>query len=664
VVVDLSLFLRYDDRRFYFCIPMKKRYFIFIFLLIVLVNPVQAAPIGQQVIFNVDSSYQAQGRNQSIATLREISQYAYFYVDNNYWNKILPARRQDILDSLKELGQEFDKVIYPKEREVFGSEWKPGIDNDERITVLIVELKEEAGGYWNAHDEYPRSLVPESNEREMVYLNALYITDPLAKSFLAHEFQHLITFYHKTKLFNLEEEVWLNEARSEYAPTLCGYDEEFPQSNLARRVDSFLDSPSDSLTEWRNQAPDYGVVSLFLHYLVEHYGEKVLTEMVRNNQVGIESINTALKKLGYSKTFSEIFADWLAANYLNNCQENSFYCYLNPNLNFRVDPTASYSGFPYLIVSRTSSIKDWSGHWYRFRPQDKIQNKKTTFKLEFRGSQSTGDFMVPYLTIDKDNQAQLNFIPLENQRGTVYIPNFGQIIKAVVMMPFNRYKKSNFTSNEFLTTFSFTAESIESTQPVIEKISPDYGLDLGGQEIAIQGENLSQIKEIVWGEEKIRNFQLISEKMIKLILPRHPAGQIKIKFVTQDNQVLDFSPTFEYLSSYPDGSLLRAKGDIKVYVIKNRYKRWLQSPEIFRFYGHLRWDRVIEVDPKIIQAYEESWLIRPAFDYRVYQVDSQKVRHWLDLTPRQFEAKGYNWSMIFIINEKEYNFYQAGTAIR
>jgi len=72
----------------------------------------------------------------------------------------------------------------------------------------------------------------------------------------------------------------------------------------------------------------------------------------------------ALLDLGYSETFSDIFVNWGVANYLNNCNigADNKYCYLNDDLTYNhlnVDYSASYSGFPNLIVSRSSSIKDW-----------------------------------------------------------------------------------------------------------------------------------------------------------------------------------------------------------------------------------------------------------------------------------------------------------------
>jgi hypothetical protein len=631
---------------------------------------VQAAEVGEQIKFFVDSSYDVHQRTELNAILQVKSNQAYFYVDDAYWYQLTNSERNDFKNHLKILAFEFDSVIYPKERAIFGSEWNPGIDNDKRITILVLPMIEGAGGYFNTNDEYPQSLVSNSNQREMIYLNALNIFSSQNKAFLAHEFQHLITFYQKTKLFNLEEEVWLNEARSEYAPTLCGYDDVYTGSNLERRVEVFLGSPSDSLTEWQNKITDYGPVSLFFQYLVGRYGEEILTRMVLNDQVGIASINRALAELGYSETFSDVFADWLAANYLNDCQVNSEkkYCYLNKNLTYQrlhVEPSASYSGFPNLIVSRSSAVKDWAPVWYRFRPQSSIQTDKDTLKLEFSASTGSGDFRVPYIVIDDNDQADVSFISLDdNRKGAVYIPNFISSLKSVILMPFSQTKQSHFTNQEPVRAFSFTASSVALTGPVIEQIIPSSGPVTGGFQITITGQNFSQEARVIFGGVEVSDVNVINDQLITFIAPSHSSGSIDISVINPDGQSNVLANGFTYQElTYPDGSLLRAKGDYKVYVIKGHYKRWIQSAEIFNAYAHLRWEDIIEVEPAELAQYREAWLIRAANDYRVYEVNADGTKHWLNMTAEQFSISGRQWDMVYIVNNFERDFYQTGADV-
>ena len=557
----------------------------------------QAAVLGEQVNFHVDSTYDSTGRSQVTATLRVAGDYIYFYIEDDYWDGLTGLYKNATREELEVLADEFDQVIYPKERAVFGSEWNPGIDNDSRITVLITKLVNSAGGYINIYDEYPKSQIASSNEREMIYLNSLVVLHSQNKSFLAHEFQHLITFYQKTVLYGVEEDVWLNEARSEYAPTICGYNDSYRNSYLADRVDVFLEDPTDPLGEWANNTNDYGAVALFMNYLVNHYGQDIITRMVLSDKTGIASINEALISLGYEKSFTDIFTDWAITNYVNNCSlgEDNQYCYLN-DLTYQrlnVDYSASYSGFPNLIVSRSSSVKDWSPRWYRFRQGTIQQTENDTLKLEFIGSASNANFKVPYITEYGGNKI-VNFMSLDNyQQGVAYIPNFTSLNKSVTMIPFNVLKQSNFTSNDASSFFSFIASSV-SDVPVIEE------------------------------EEEEEE---------------------------------------EPIPSYPEGSLLRAIGDYRVYIIKGKYKRWIQTAEIFNNYGHLTWDDIIDVNASVLAQYKEAWLIRADGDKKVYELNADGTKHWMNMTAEQFTLTGRRWDMVYIVNDWERDFYKTGSAV-
>jgi len=80
--------------------------------------------------------------------------------DAEYQDRI----QQEVKNALNTLNYGFSSTIYPDLTSNFGSEWKPGIDKDERITVLFHPMKEEARGYFNSGDEYPKLQNPTSNE--------------------------------------------------------------------------------------------------------------------------------------------------------------------------------------------------------------------------------------------------------------------------------------------------------------------------------------------------------------------------------------------------------------------------------------------------------------------------------------------------------------------
>ncbi|MFC1700649.1 IPT/TIG domain-containing protein [Patescibacteria group bacterium] len=629
---------------------------------------VYAASMGEEVVFNVDSLYDSIEREELTATLHVVGSHVYFYIDNAYWRNLSSVERTVFIMNLENLSDEFDRVIYPKERAVFGSEWSPGIDGDKKITVLISQLIDDAAGYFNTYDEYPKDQIPSSNEREMIYLNAIVVENEMAGAFLAHEFQHLITFYQKTKLYNLEEDVWLNEARSEYSATVCGYNNNYINSYLADRVDLFLDSPSDSLTEWKNSSSDYGVVSLFFHYLVNHYGKDIITKMVLNNKIGIESINQALLDLGYTDTFSDIFANWSISNYINDCDINSDdkYCYKDKDLTYdrlHVDYSSSYSGFPNLIVSRSSAVKDWSPRWYRFRQVEVVSTDKDTLKLEFRGIGQEADFRVSYIITDEDNQTTVQFMSLNNQKGAVYIPNFTSLNKSVVIVPFNQYKKSDFGDNENAVSFTFTASSVDEGSISINSIVPSVGPSAGGFEAVINGSGLSSAVKINFGKSIITNFNIVDDKTINFIVPSQEQGKINISVIDDKNNEVFLVNGFSYIKSYVEGSLIRAKGDYKVYIIKGSYKRWIQHQDIFNMYGHLNWEDIIDVEPEELEYYQNAWLIRSDKDEHVYEVNTDGTKHWLNMTAEEFNISGRRWNMVYIVNNFERDFYKTSSDI-
>ena len=265
-----------------------------------------AANTGDILNFNVEKDFDASARTSVSATLVKTTNNLYFYIEKPWWDSQPQLKQNEILANLGSLSEEFDNKIYPNLTSIFGSEWKSGVDGDNKITILFESMNSSEGGYFRTADEYIKLQLPASNEREMVYLALDRIDDPRLKVFLAHEFVHLITFNQKDKIFKVEEEVWLNEARADYSSTILGYDDIYSGSNLQQRVKDFIESPSDSITEWKGTKYDYASVSLFMHYILDHYGINILIDSLKSKYVGIESINYALQKNGFKENFSQI----------------------------------------------------------------------------------------------------------------------------------------------------------------------------------------------------------------------------------------------------------------------------------------------------------------------------------------------------------------------
>lgn len=442
---------------------MKKRFFqkFFLFFLIVTLfwpGFFWADSQGQIKEFFVKSDYDLQGREKIKALLRKISQKAYFYLEKEWWESFSGEKRAKIDEILENLAQEFDKTIYPQLTSTFGSEWTPGIDNDEHLTIFFHRMKEGVAGYFRSGDEYQRIQSPFSNQREMIYLNSKFIFSSLVKSHLAHEFFHLITFNQKERLRGVSEEIWLNEARADYTSTFLGYDEDYSESNLQQRIKIFLQSPSDSLIEWQNQKKDYGIINVFFQYLVDHYGEKILVDSLNSSKTGILSLNQALKKNGFEKKFEEIFTDWTIAIFLQDCQINSLFCYKNKNLkNLRIAPSLIFlPSTQKTKIFLNYSIKPWSGNWYR------IVGGQGELRINFKAKKSAS-FQIPYVLCQDSKNCQVKFLLLDkNQEGRIKVENFGKEYTSLTLIP--SVQISNFSNFQRLPFFDFSLSILMETK--------------------------------------------------------------------------------------------------------------------------------------------------------------------------------------------------------
>ncbi len=406
---------------------------------------VLAADDAKEIVsFFVDSQMDEQGREEIQAELSYRSQHAYFFIDQAWENELSPKEREQSESFLRSLGAEFDKKIYPDLTSVYGSEWKPGLDGDLHITILFHPLKEGSGGYFRPIDEQEQLQSPNSNEREMVYVNADYLPSNYLRSLLAHELIHLLTYNQKNRKMGTVEEVWLNEARAEYAPSLLGYDQIYQGSNLQRRAQLFLSYPTDSLVEWQEEKADYGVLNVFTQYLVEHYGIEILVDSLHSSQTGITALNEALKKNDFSADFSDVFTDWTIASYLNDCQTSARYCYLDSALqDLRVTPKTYFLPLAgESSLSSTDQTKNWAGKWVRFI------GGEGDLTLRFVGS-SENLFRLPYVLEMKNGETKVDFLELDAyQQGRLEVPNFGSEVNSLTIIPSIQSKVSGFDGQE------------------------------------------------------------------------------------------------------------------------------------------------------------------------------------------------------------------------
>ncbi len=236
------------------------------------------------------------------ATLKLVSEHAYWYVDDSL---------EVSMEDLRKAAETFEGQIHPRITSAVGDIWDPGVDNDPRLTILHTAIKA-ADGYFGSQDEYPREVHPHSNQREIIYMDGRR-QRPGSQSYLgvlAHEFQHAVHW-------NLDsgEDAWVNEGMSEVVKEMAGYRGSF--------INAYLQNTDVQLNFWpddlRNSPAHYGASTLFLSYVVQHYGGfDNLKSLVQEQGDGINGVNAYLER--YGKTFREVFEDWVVANYLDEPQ--------------------------------------------------------------------------------------------------------------------------------------------------------------------------------------------------------------------------------------------------------------------------------------------------------------------------------------------------------
>lgn len=256
--------------------------------------------VGHRQRFFVADLY-AERVYETHATLRTVSENAYWYVDDDVSADVSDER-------IREVADEFERRIRPAIVRNIGDIWRPGVDNDARLTVLNAPLNG-AAGYYGASDEYPRATHPYSNQREMIYMDAgvLRYGGDAYLSVLAHEFQHAVHWH-----LDGGEDVWVNEGMSEMAAHIAGYGIGF--------VRDFLKAPETQLNFWPDEPsqtpPHYGAASLFMAYIAQHYGGYAgLSELAREQGDGVNGVERYLAQFG--ATFAQVFEDWVIANYLD-----------------------------------------------------------------------------------------------------------------------------------------------------------------------------------------------------------------------------------------------------------------------------------------------------------------------------------------------------------
>jgi len=289
-----------------------------------LVSRLGGIPNIPAVLVDEDAPYEVGARKQFWVTNVDtnenfLTSTVLRYVGENTYLWIEEGIEYDQAD-LDTLGDTFDQVIVPTNREFFGSEWNPGVDGDPHIYIVYAGgLGSSLAGYFSSADELHPSAHEYSNAHEMFLINAdnVFLWEEYIYGTLAHEYQHMIHWY-----TDRNESTWLNEGFSMLAELINGYD-------IGGHDYSYLSHTDIQLTDWGDDigsnSPYYGASFLFMAYFLDRFGEDASKALVTHPDNSLESIDQVLEELNVtnpytnqSYTAEDVFADWAVANYLQD----------------------------------------------------------------------------------------------------------------------------------------------------------------------------------------------------------------------------------------------------------------------------------------------------------------------------------------------------------
>jgi hypothetical protein len=306
------------------------------------------------------------------------------YVGENTYIWIEEGVEYDEAD-LVALGDTFDEVIVPTNRDFFGMEWNPGVDGDPHIYVVYAGgLGMSLAGYYSSADQVHPLAHEYSNAHEMFLINSdnVYLREEYIYGTLAHEFQHMIHWY-----TDRNEATWMNEGFSMLAELINGYD-------IGGHDYSYLRNTDVQLTDWGDEvgsnSPYYGGSFLFMAYFLDRFGENATKSLVAHPENSMQSIDLVLKELNLRDpqtdriiTGEDVFADWAVTNYLQDSGVgDGRYDYSNYNPGTRAALTETISG--YIAKPLTRGVHQFGVDYIR------LTDLEGQFSLNFTGSTTVG----------------------------------------------------------------------------------------------------------------------------------------------------------------------------------------------------------------------------------------------------------------------------------
>lgn len=111
------------------------------------------------------------------------------------------------------------------------------------------------------------------------------------------------------------------------------------------------------------------------------------------------------------------------------------------------------------------------------------------------------------------------------------------------------------------------------------------------------------------------------------------------------------------LNKYVRTRLVRARGDVKIYVLNHRYqKRWLRSADVFESYRY-SWNDILEILPEELNVYNYNLLIKTANNPNVYYLNPETGQKSIIKSMMDIARMNYLPDDITVINQREMDSY-------
>ena len=324
-------------------------------------GPAPNYAVGTDQTFWV-ANQEAQSYFHVRARIVDKTDHAYWYVQDG-----VDLATSDLHDA----ATYFEEHTYSTEHQLFGSEWSPGIDDDEHITILVGHIPG-VGGYYSTADEYDRQVNPYSNQREMIYINVDSVR-PGGVGFnhtVAHEFMHMIQFN-----VNRWQNSWVDEGSAELAAQAV-------TGEASGALGAFERDPDTQLNAWASEpsaaTPHYGAAYLFMRYVSEQFGGfQSIGKVVAEPDRGMASFERFFQAIRPARTFDQVFADWVAANALDDpVLDHAQLGYHGLRLSLSITPG------PAMSAALTGTVHQFGTDYYSIRPTGPAT-------LEFSGAPRT-----------------------------------------------------------------------------------------------------------------------------------------------------------------------------------------------------------------------------------------------------------------------------------